>query len=100
MLLKFRPNRIRTAALPLIPSSQQRLRYFASSHHDPNPMNPELYTENAYLSITRLPQYADKYKTQYIEATHILKSILEEGSNGLAQRAITKAGINPTSLNE
>jgi hypothetical protein len=99
MLLKFRANRIHTS-LNLLPWSQQRLRYLASNHHDSNPMNPELYTENAYLSITRLPQYADKYKTQYIEATHILKSILEEGSNGLAQRAITKVGINPTTLNE
>lgn len=104
MLTQFRGLNRLHRLLPL-PSSSPAFRFFASSTHghDPNnhnPMNPELYTENAYLSITRLPQYADRYKTQYIEATHILKSIIDEGPNGLAQRAIAKAGVNTTSLNE
>jgi hypothetical protein len=100
MLLNSRAHRIKN----LIPMNHNALRFLAydasSAAHQHNPMNPELYTENAYLSITRLPQYADKYKTQHIEATHILKSILEEGPTGLAQRALTKAGINTASLNE
>lgn len=83
---------------------QFNLRYFSSpsdsSSSSHNLMNPELYTENAFQSIIRLPQYADKYKTQYIEATHILKSILEEGPTGIAQRAITKVGVNPIKLTE
>jgi hypothetical protein len=100
MLSRFRSSRIKN----IFPTRQSPLRCFAfdasSAAHQHNPMNPELYTENAYLSITRLPMYADKYKTQHIEATHILKSILEEGPTGLAQRALTKAGINAANLNE
>ena len=72
----------------------------SNSSHSHNSLNPELYTVIAFLSITRLPQYADKYKTQYIEASHILKSILEEGPTGIAQRAITKAGVNPIKFTE
>lgn len=55
-------------------------------------MNPNLYTEKAWDAIAKLPQYADKYSTQYIEATHILRALLDEGADGLAQRIIFKAG--------
>lgn len=55
-------------------------------------MNPNLYTEKAWDAIAKLPQYADKYSTQYVEATHILRALLDEGPAGLAQRIIFKAG--------
>ena len=55
-------------------------------------MNPNLYTEKAWDAIAKLPQYADKYSTQYLEATHILRALLDEGPAGLAQRIIFKAG--------
>ena len=55
-------------------------------------MNPNLYTEKAWDAIAKLPQYADKYSTQYVEATHVLRALLDEGADGLAQRIIFKAG--------
>jgi len=55
-------------------------------------MNPEIYTEKAWNAIAKLPQYADKYSTQYVEATHVLRALLDEGPAGLAQRIIFKAG--------
>lgn len=60
-----------------------------------NPMNPELYTEKAWDAIAKLTQISDQYSAQYLEATHILKSLLDEGPSGLAQRIITKAGVDP-----
>lgn len=102
MLVKFRLLSIRNIKYTSNKGSLHSIRLFTSdsSSSSHNPMNPELYTENAFQSIVRLPQYADKYKTQYIEATHILKSILEEGPTGIAQRAIIKAGVNPIKLTE
>lgn len=57
-----------------------------------NPMNPELYTEKAWENIAKLPGYGDKYGTQFLEATHILRSLLDDGPAGLAQRILFKAG--------
>lgn len=56
------------------------------------------YTENAFNAIAKLPAYGTKYKTQNIEATHILKAILDEGPTGLAQRIVTKAGVDAAKL--
>jgi ATP-dependent Clp protease ATP-binding subunit ClpB len=53
-------------------------------------------TEKAWDAIAKLPQISDQYSAQYLEATHILKSLLDEGPGGLAQRIITKAGVDPT----
>lgn len=61
-----------------------------------NPMNPNIYTEKAWDSIAKLPQFADKYSTQNLEATHLLRSLIDEGPNGLAQRIISKAGVDPS----
>lgn len=63
-----------------------------------NPMNPERYTEKAWDAIAKLPEYADKYNTQYIEASLIMKSLLSEGPNGLAYRIISKAGSDPKKM--
>ena len=59
-----------------------------------NPMNPNGYTEKAWDSIAKLPQFADKYSTQYLEAVHLLRSLIDEGESGLAQRILAKAGID------
>lgn len=63
-----------------------------------NPMNPNLYTEKAWDSIAKLPQYADQYSTQNLEATHLLRALLDEGPSGLAQRVISKAGVDCSSV--
>jgi ATP-dependent Clp protease ATP-binding subunit ClpB len=59
-----------------------------------NPMNPEAYTEKAFEAVSKLPQYGDKYSTQALEASHLLKALIDEGPGGLAQRIITKAGLD------
>jgi Clp amino terminal domain, pathogenicity island component len=59
-----------------------------------NPMNPERYTEAAWEAIAKLPQYADKYSTQYVEAHHMLKALLDDGKSALASRIIAKAGVD------
>jgi ATP-dependent Clp protease ATP-binding subunit ClpA len=58
------------------------------------------YTENAWDVISKLPSYGSKYKTQYIEATHILKAIIDQGPTGLAQRIIAKAGIDTAKMDK
>lgn len=52
------------------------------------------YTEKAWDCVAKLPQYADKYSTQYVEATHLLRAILDEGPAGLGQRILAKAGVD------
>jgi len=59
-----------------------------------NPMNPNLYTEKAWEAVSKLPQYADKYSTQALEATHLLRALLDEGASGLTHRVLTKAGVD------
>lgn len=63
-------------------------------------MNPEGYTEKAWEAVAKLPQYADKYSTQNLEATHLLRSLFDEGPSGLAQRIISKAGADSKALDE
>lgn len=57
-----------------------------------NYMSPESYTEKAWEAITRLPQLATRYETQYVDSELLLKSLLDEGPTGLAQRILFKAG--------
>jgi len=58
-----------------------------------NPLNPNLYTEKAWDSIAKLPQYAQRYSTQSLESVHLLRSLLDDGPGGLAQRIFVKAGV-------
>jgi ATP-dependent Clp protease ATP-binding subunit ClpB len=57
-------------------------------------MNPNGYTEKAWDSIAKLPQFADKYSTQSLEASHLLRSLIDEGPSGISQRILSKAGID------
>ena len=66
----------------------------SSSSGIENPMNPELYTERAWNAIAKAPPFCDKYKTQYVETTLLMKSMLDDGPSGLAQRILVKAGID------
>jgi len=65
-----------------------------------NPMNPNIYTEKAWDSIAKLPQYADNYSTQYAEAPLLLRSLIDDGPEGLAQRILVKAGLNPKKIEQ
>ena len=52
--------------------------------------DPELYTEKAWEGISKLPQYAEKYKSQMVEAIHLLYALYDEGNEGLTQRILNK----------
>ena len=65
-----------------------------------NPMNPQIYTEKAWDAIAKLPEYAKKYSAQYAEACHILRGLLDEGAGGLAQRVISKAGVDVNTIDK
>jgi len=66
----------------------------SSSSGVENPMNPALYTEKAWDAIAKSPQFCEKYSTQYVEAPLLMKSLLDEGPGGLAQRIFQKAGAD------
>jgi len=65
-----------------------------------NPMDPEVYTEKAWEAIVKLPQYGDKYRTQALEASHLLKALFDEGPAGLTQRIIARSGIDNKALSK
>jgi ATP-dependent Clp protease ATP-binding subunit ClpB len=65
-----------------------------------NPMNPNLYTEAAWNSIQKLPGYGDKYGAQFVEAIHLLKSLLDDGPSGLTQRILFKAGVDSKAIDK
>jgi ATP-dependent Clp protease ATP-binding subunit ClpB len=46
------------------------------------------------MCIAKLPNYATTYQTQYIEVSHLLKSLFDEGPDGFAQSVLKKAGVN------
>jgi hypothetical protein len=63
-----------------------------------NQMNPESYTEKAWDVITRLPQLATRAESQFIDTETLLKSLLEEGPQALANRIFFKAGVKVSQL--
>lgn len=70
----------------------------SSSSGVENPMNPNLYTEKAWDAIAKSPQFCERYSTQYVEAPLMMKSLLDEGPGGLAQRIFQKAGADVKAL--
>ena len=65
-----------------------------------NPMNPQIYTEKAWDAVSKVPQYADKYSNQMVEATHLLRALFDEGGEGLTQRILQKADIDKKILDK
>jgi ATP-dependent Clp protease ATP-binding subunit ClpB len=63
-----------------------------------NQMSQESYTEKAWDAIARLPGLASRYESQYFESEALLKSVLEDGPQGLANRIFFKAGVKITNL--
>ena len=63
-----------------------------------NQMSPESYTEKAWDVITRLPQLATRNEAQFIDTEALLKSLLEEGPQALANRIFFKAGVKVSQL--
>eukprot|EP00953_Heterococcus_sp_UTEX-ZZ885_P009650 5669-Heterococcus_DN1.PRE.1 len=61
-------------------------------------LNPELYTEKAWEAVTRLPALADENGAQMVETELLLKSLLNEGPQGLASRILYKAGADTAGL--
>ena len=75
-------------------------RQFSSRQHLDNLNNPESYTETAFACITKLPNYAVTYKTQYIEVPHMLKSLYDDGPDSLTHSILAKAGISVDDFNK
>ena len=63
-----------------------------------NQMSQESYTEKAWDSITRLPQLATRFESQFVDTEHLLKALLDEGPSGLVSRIFFKAGVQTTKL--
>eukprot|EP00904_Undaria_pinnatifida_P006538 jgi/Undpi1/3013/HiC_scaffold_14.g06390.m1 len=57
-------------------------------------MNPETFTERAWEAMVRLPALADSNKAQMVESELLVKSLLDEGDEGLTQRILVKAGVD------
>lgn len=57
-------------------------------------MNPETFTERAWEAMVRLPALADSSKAQMVESELLVKSLFEEGAEGLTQRILVKAGVD------
>jgi hypothetical protein len=101
---RYNPNPLSLQTFSRLPSNFQytfpSIRSFSTSGPIDNISNPELYTETAYASISKLPNYANTYKTQYVETSHMLKSLYDEGPDGLMQIILTKCGISPDSFHK
>eukprot|EP01038_Epipyxis_sp_PR26KG_P012792 gene12792-17150_t len=65
-----------------------------------NPMNPNLYTEKAFDSLAKMPQYADKYSTQVVEGPLLLRALFDDGPSGLTQRILSQAGIDKAQVDK
>jgi len=63
-----------------------------------NQMSQESYTEKAWDAITRLPQLATRFESQFVDTEHLLKALLDEGPAGLVSRIFFKAGVQTTKL--
>ena len=66
----------------------------AASNDPQQLLNPEAHTERSWEAISRLPQYAQTQNFATIEPELLLKSILDEGNTGLAQRILSRAGLD------
>ena len=60
-----------------------------------DPMNPESYTEKAWESISKLPEYGQKYSTNTLEPVHLFHSILSDGAGSFGYRILAKANVDP-----
>jgi len=61
-------------------------------------LNPDLFTEKAWDAVARLPSLADENSAQMVESELLLKSLLNEGPQGLANRILYKAGADVPGL--
>lgn len=82
----------------LVSSHQRRSSRMVMMSTSNNQMSPESYTEKAWDVITRLPQLATRNEAQFIDTEALLKSLLEEGPQALANRIFFKAGVKVSQL--
>lgn len=68
---------------------------FYSTTKDANPggvsLNQKDYTNNAFAALANVVNLAESYQAPQIESELLLKSLLEEGPDGLAHRILTKS---------
>jgi ATP-dependent Clp protease ATP-binding subunit ClpB len=57
--------------------------------------NPNTYTEQTFGVLSKMPQYAEMFSLQYMEAPLLLHSMLTEGKQNLAYRILKAADADP-----
>jgi len=95
---KFNPLHL---AVPSFLSTPHRTRGFSHTRlyaGSDSVSDPEAYTEKAFEAVSKLTRLADAAQAQIVEAELLLKALLEEGPEGLAQRIIFKAGGDAAQL--
>ena len=62
--------------------------------------NPNTYTESGFAVLSKMPQYAETFQLQYMEAPLLLHSMLSEGKQSLAFRALSMADVDTASVQQ
>ena len=83
-------SQLSTPGISKRPFSSSRAAGGVDNLNDPN-----TYTENTFGVISKMPQYAEMYSLQYMEAPLLLYSSLNEGKQSLAYRIFKTAGVDP-----
>ncbi|CAM9332954.1 unnamed protein product [Ascophyllum nodosum] len=68
-------------------------RLFMSSNQGQG-LNQESFTERAWDAVVKLPALADANQAQTVETELLTRALLDEGPDGLAQRILSKAGVD------
>ena len=77
-------------------TSELSKRAFSSAGQPVDNLNdPNTYTENTFSVLSKMPQYAEMYSLQYMEAPLLLHSSLNEGKQSLAYRVLKTAEADP-----
>ena len=61
-------------------------------------MDPERFTEKAWEAIAAMPKLADEAQAQIVETELLLKALLDQGAQGVAWRALARAGADVAAL--
>lgn len=61
-------------------------------------LNVNAFSGKAWEAVNRATRVVGNFNSPSLEATHILKALLEDGSTGVAQRILRQAGVNANQL--
>lgn len=61
-------------------------------------INPSAFSGKSWEAINKATRIVGTYNQQSLEAAHILKALMEDGSSGVAHRIVKQAGVNPSDI--